>query len=191
MEKRRVKTGQDGKKMEKRRKTDGKQIDGPAPVCFLSEIELREGEMVTIKPNGQRKLTGIIRSRLSEIEEKLRSGWTLETARAALEAELGMPVKFNTFRWAIYQARKTHTENWIAQSTEQASSPAAQTEPTTTQPIRESPAPDPVPKPKEIEAKNERPAETAEEKKRALAEATRAPIPNLDKYLPKPGRGNR
>lgn len=33
--------------------------------------------------------------------------------------------------------------------------------------------------------------QTAEEKKFALAEATRAPIPNLEKYLQKPGRRNR
>jgi len=150
---------------------------------------------VTTKPQGPKKLTGIVRSRLPEIEEKLRTGWTLEAARASLEAELGMPVKFNTFRWAVYQARKAEPEKWIAQSKNSSAVSDKQPpvpsplDPSAMQPARETEPPANT-STKEATAHRSapryEPTDDAEEKKRRLAEASRAPLPDVSKWLDKP-----
>lgn len=139
------------------------------------------------------KLRGIVRTELSRIEEMLRGGYTITGVVELLEHETGLKINHLTFKTALSVIRKERRQNgnWIAQSTIFSNVTEAEAEShMVEQTQKQSSEPEQTSMPSKTQITKGQP-QTAEEKKRALAEATRAPIPDLEKYLPKPGRINR
>lgn len=112
---------------------------------------------------GPRKLSQIVRNRLAEIEDKFEAGWTMDSVREALEEELDISINVGSLRGAVSRARKSQNGSVVEASPHRQEQKLTSGKP---QPVNEPP-------------------KSGEEKKRALAEASRVPIPNLEKYFPK------